>query len=357
MLFIRRGPLIIFFASENPNAFNQVLQENSSYQGCTSSISCASENSLNLKAILCEAMEKAGEADTIAIIHYPRKKDASLLSCVEHVLAIYDTPTNLLTYLINQGQTKSIQQVTPGPSMLVVRLPGDAQKIIDRIQEIYEADRTTVEGAIAEGTQKATMIFFSEQSIDRVLTRNDILEEVLVSSASPLSIYRDIRKNAIRYFAVGLDKSSWYELKINIYDANEQYKLHLERLYLVLTELEAGFALAEEWTSDQAFVLFAVPVYQVKVVSLIAPEQFKKILIGLEYGDRGERIVDMDLYYRNRKIERNHLKEMRQYKKEESGKICRQALLGKLSAKTSESLKQLESNIGLDIHSNREGSE
>lgn len=118
---------------------------------------------------------------------------------------------------------------------------------------------------------------------------------------------RNIRRDAVKYITQSLTDTEWYEYRVNIYDTEGRYMQHLERLMLVITDLELGFALGERWTRDHALALYSVTAYQVRIFSLLPPQRVKKILIGLEFDQQGRRFADMDLYYRNKKVEYNSL--------------------------------------------------
>ncbi|ACB84211.1 hypothetical protein [Natranaerobius thermophilus] len=340
MLFIRRGPLILFMKCETPDELRGVLNE--------------IEESVikiegDIKRVVCTAMDEAGEADTIAAFQ-PKDTENFSLYNAEQVFSISDTPTNFLAKLISCGKSHLIDQVEPGPSFIVMRVPTPGKKVIDQLAEHYSATaayKTSFDDAVKTGTRNSTILLFSDKPISRVLSRRDILQEVLFIPQVPLEIYKDLRTNAMQFFTRGLEdeESNWYELKINIYDSNDQYFLHLDRLYTVLSDLELGFVINEEWTRDQAFIMMSVPVYQVKLFTLTEPKELKKIIMGLEYDEEGNRLVDMDIYFRNRKVERNSLPEVRKMSKEKSGITFRKNVIDMISKEAGDTLKSLEGEI------------
>jgi len=65
--------------------------------------------------------------------------------------------------------------------------------------------------------------------------------------------------------------------------------------------------------------------------------------MGLEYNAKGKRFVDMDLYYRNRKINKND-KGVRNYKVD-TPKHLRMELFARLSRETVDKLLALEAQL------------
>ncbi len=93
---------------------------------------------------------------------------------------------------------------------------------------------------------------------------------------------------------------------------------------------------------------FSVLAYQIKLFTFYKPEEIKRILIGLEFDEEGKRLVDFDLYYRNKKISWVDIdrKKARKDKIEEAVKY-RKALLEQLSKEEEKELKAMEDKINM----------
>lgn len=340
MLFIRRGPMVLFVRSNNFQELSRLLTDSDE---SVTSLNC------EVSDLVCDAMEQAGEADTIMAVHSCDCEHLSLFNS-EQVFSVANSPTNILAKIISSGKVDLIERVEPGPSFIIMRIPHPGKKVIDQVVSYY-SDLVTKTVSYNESLKaqdnNSTILLFSQNPIDRLLSSSDVLDEALVIPRAPLEVYRELRKNAMQFFTRGLEAedSKWYEIKINIYDSNDQFFLHLNRLYTVLSDLELGFVLNEEWTRDQAFVLMSVPAYQVKLFTLQSPQDFKKIAMGLEYDSQGNRLVDLDVHFRNKKIERNSLSEIRKMKKEESGKLFREKLFALMSEEAIKELEKLEQQI------------
>ncbi len=99
-----------------------------------------------------------------------------------------------------------------------------------------------------------------------------------------------------------LENRQWNELEIRIYDSWGRYLDHYERLRAVLESLEAGMILGEGWGKDYAHILMAVKIYRLRLFTFLPAQTIKEILMGLEYGADGSRLVDFDLFSGKEKI-------------------------------------------------------
>jgi hypothetical protein len=83
--------------------------------------------------------------------------------------------------------------------------------------------------------------------------------------------------------------------------------------------------------------------YQVRLFTLTEPAAVKRILMALEADDHGKRFVDMDLYYRNRKVSKSD-KGVRSAKTE-GRKELRRELLGRLTPDAVRGLREIEARL------------
>ncbi|MBP9028095.1 MAG: hypothetical protein KBF46_02515, partial [Aminivibrio sp.] len=139
--------------------------------------------------------------------------------------------------------------------------------------------------------------------LNRPLSLADMMDEVLhVEGVSFEKLLNSLRSRALWYFSEGLENRQWNELEIRIYDSWGRYLDHYERLRIVLESLEAGMILGEGWGKDYAHILMAVKIYRLRLFTFLPVPAIKEILMGLEYGADGSRLVDFDLYSGKEKI-------------------------------------------------------
>lgn len=324
MIFVRTGPRFLFLQTGNEVRLKEKLVD-----------------ILQGKVLpFTAAMKAAGESNTIVLVNPPETQHVNVNGA--GVILLLVGSSVVLSCLFNAGVGKLVSRVDLGPGLLVQRVPRDGHAVIETVREYYGAVGLNMEDAISRGGADDTVIFFTEQPLSRPVKVEDILEPVLLVNRPVPVMYRELRQEAVRYFTEGLESGQWHEVRINIYDAEEEYKTHYRRLVLALEDLEAGLILGETWTRDHALALFSVVAYQVRLFTTMESLELKRVLLGLEYDSRGSRFVDMDLYYRRRKIEKAEVikklpRDLRGY-----GLYFREQLFSRLSEETREKILQLE---------------
>lgn len=152
-----------------------------------------------------------------------------------------------------------------------------------------------------------------------------------------------LRLEGLRLITQSLTDSQWYELRINIYDSYGRYKEHYDRLMFVLSKLEIGMVLGESWTKDYAVMLYSVLTYQVRLFTFFKPIEVKKLLMALEYTADGKRLVDFDLYYKNKKIHWSSVSKAKgKQNKHEDASSYRKDLYAKLKPEDVKKLEDME---------------
>ncbi|MTI85431.1 MAG: hypothetical protein FH756_16445 [Firmicutes bacterium] len=326
MIFVRTGPRFLFLRTEAEAKLREKLVE--VLQGKIMSFT--------------EAMEIAGEANTIVLVTLPDSRQVSAADREVVLLPVGSSVT--LSRLFNTEVGKIISRAELGPGMLVQRVPRDGQKVIETVQDYYGAEKLELGNAVSQGEADDTVIVFTDRPVSRPIRVDEVLSVLLVKRQVP-EMYRELRQEAVRYFTVGLESGQWHEVRINIYDVDEQYEIHYRRLVQALEDLEAGLILGETWTRDHALALFSVVAYQVRLFTTLEPLELKQVLLGLEYNAQGFRFVDLDLYYRRRKVERGDIiknlpKDVRGY-----GMYFREQLFSRLSKECGEKISQLEEGL------------
>lgn len=85
--------------------------------------------------------------------------------------------------------------------------------------------------------------------------------------------------------------------------------------------------------------------YEVFLYTTLDKNVLKDILVGMEYLNNGDRIVDLDLFSNKKKVRWSILKTEEIYKKIEVGVASRNRLLNKLNNNQIEILKTVEAEI------------
>ncbi len=261
----------------------------------------------------------------------------------EKIIRVPVESSQILSELFSPEIHKMIENTQLGAGIIIVRVAGDGTALEKEMEEIYGAESMNIELAVSEGEANDTILLLTNTSLSRKLTEEDIIRVPLLIRQDHRTLYRDLRKQGAHLITQSLRDKKWYEMRINIYDAENHYEIHYERLQTAFSDLDIGMILGETWTRDHALVLMSVLAYQVRLFSLEPPEKIKRILMGLEFNSRGKRFVDMDLYYRNRKVGKND-KNVRKSINEPRVEI-RDELINRLTPQAQQELQKLENII------------
>ncbi|HHY92964.1 MAG TPA: hypothetical protein GX511_06445 [Firmicutes bacterium] len=323
MFLLRLGPQFLFLRSAEPGRIESALAE------------VATACGLDLKA----AMTAAGENDTVAFLTPPGPTQTRVADA-RQILYLPSPAAAVLACLINTGAATALARIDLGPGTLILRIPAPGSSLVERLTEEYGGRRVGFVEGIDAGEAGDTLLGFTAHPIRSVVPLDQVEATFLLVPRPAGPLLRDLRRGAVRYFTETLDKGEWYELRINIYDAYGNYTRHLERLVLTLEELELGLILGEVWTRDHGFALLSVTAYQVRLFTPYSPLKIKRVLMGLEYNAAGERMVDLDLYYKNQKVNWVSTVEGRRQSRSEAGAAARAELLAQLSPAAREKLEQ-----------------
>ncbi len=292
-----------------------------------------------------QGMEEGSDESTMIFIT-KENLQKTRIEDAKFILLINGPASICLTNLINSQISALINRVDMGPSTILMRIAGDEGLIKEEIKELYSGKVLSMDEAVDEGEDKDTILFLTYRQISSVIRARDLLKGTLLIKQPGWEVFKSLRSRGVLLITRSLENRKWYELRINIYDSREKYEVHYDRLNYVLSKLEVGMVLEEGWTKDHALVLFSVLAYQIKLFTFYKPEEIKRILIGLEYDEQGNRLVDFDLYYRNKKISRVDIDRTKgkRDKVEEAVKY-RKSLLEQLSKAEQEELRAMEEKI------------
>ncbi|MFW6270120.1 MAG: hypothetical protein ACOC4G_08575 [Bacillota bacterium] len=328
MNLVRKGPRYLFFKTVEEEKLAEFLI-----------------NKLKGKNLdFSEALEKAEEGSTIGFIIPAGKKELKIED-TSYIIMIPETPLQVLKTVINENKTDIFVEIDLGPGHTVMRIPQKGEEVIQQIQDFYDAVSVNLLEGIDRGGEDDTLISFTDQPLKSKIKSLQLVKKNLLVDIPLQIIYKELRRDAVRYITHGLEEPQWYELKINIYDTSDEYELQYNRLVLALSDIEAGFILGESWTKDHAVALLSVIAYQVRFFTILPPQEVKKILIGLEYDTEGNRIVDFDLYYNSRKVEWVDARDENVKDRTHLGEIYRRKLKSRLSSNTLEEIQKLEEQI------------
>jgi len=285
-------------------------------------------------------------ANDLTVVTYltTAMKPTLSFSEVDTLVKIKGEMFDILMKIINNDKEHLITQTRVGPGIVLMKLIGDEDKIIDLVKKDFDAKGASILSQLNEHSN-GTVISF---------TKGDITKPVSCELFHPVSLHTDrdfrevmqsIRLQNLKYLNAGLHNEDWYELKIKIYDAYGKFDLHYHRLAYILEKLDLGLILGESWGTDAATIFLSVGIYKVRFFTFYNPIHIKKILLGLEFLDDGTRIVDYDLYLKRRKIHWDALRDKEHTTRETLSRMFRQEILSHLSDTEIEELHKMETEI------------
>lgn len=293
---------------------------------------------------LTTAFDNSGE-DYVIVVLVNKIKEIVRVTDVEALLYAGYTVEELLCGFLNDGMGNYITRTRTAPRLILMRLLGDKEKVLEGIRTDYNASIGSYYDILNNSNNKGTILAFVDKPLNKNVSLAEIYEKALFIPQPYQRLIRSLRMEGLKYLNKGLDNKDWFDLEIRIYDTFSAYDLHYKRLVTVFENLELGIVLGESWGKDSPRFLMTVGVYRLRFFTFYQPEYIKKILLGLEHLDEGQRIVDYDLYYNRKKIDWLEVREDNYRIRHLLSKKYRDEILAKLGPEETEKILALEQEI------------
>lgn len=329
MLYLRLGPRLLFIRTRDIEGMQKFLQQE-----------LAGE-----EVAFHEGFDQATEDSTMCFLTEPHQTTTSIAEA-KKILLVNQVASFCLATIINSHTCGLVHKVEMGPATLIMRIAGEEERILGRLKAEFQGIPVDWETAIQRGRQGHTILSLTRRPINSKLEEKDLLNPKLLLLHPISHVYKRLRVEGLRFITQSLESSQWYELRINIYDSKGNYAAHYYRLVEILSKLEVGMILGETWTRDHALMMLSVMAFQVRLFTFHPPIEVKKLLMAMEFTLDGERLVDYDLYYRNKKIPWTDIKKKKERRsKPEECVALRHWLYSKLSAEDIRHLEEMEEKL------------
>jgi hypothetical protein len=287
-----------------------------------------------------------GEAsDRDVIIHLTSQIKPTLsFDEVDAILHVREEMFEILMRIINTDTHHLITKTRVGPGIVIMKLIGDEEKVIQMVKDDFHATSATMHSQLS-GKSNGTVISFTKGNIAKPVSFEEMHPVSLHTQTDFRDVLQSLRLQNLKYLNAGLHNEDWYELKIKIYDAYGRFELHYKRLAYILEKLDLGLILGESWGTDAATIFLSVGIYKVRFFTFYNPIHIKKVLLGLEFLDDGTRIVDYDLYLKRRKIHWDALRDKEHNSRESLSHLFRQEILSQLTDEEVHELHDMEQEI------------
>ncbi|MCF7935930.1 MAG: hypothetical protein K9L28_06300 [Synergistales bacterium] len=272
----------------------------------------------------------------------------------EHIILVRAPLEETLITMIREGVTDCISNICPSPGMILVRLMGKMEPVVDQLRKEYDAASITPGFFMGCAVLPSTAVFFTKTPLNRSITVEELHSEGLLIDRDQKELLAELRSRDIEFLNTSLQGQKWTNAEIRIYDIYERYFLHYRRLVCVIRGLELGVIVEEGWGKDQAMVLMSVPVYKVRLYTPHSQGELKRICLGLEFDDQGKRLADIDVLENGKRMSWTDFRKKRKGRQGASNiesrmafaKEVRRSILQQLPARERETVSRLEEELG-----------
>ena len=316
-------------------------------------------------AFSCEPMEQLGLGIDITKTHCV----LCLLDCTKETpqlylyLGIAQSVEYVLCHLNNDPAKPQISSMRALPPIITFNSLGEQKPLVDKIQSEFPCERTNLNALLKRENDQGVIVAFL---MDDTAAKRKFYEETLFIQQEYASLLRYLRIHAPRYLAKAFAPNAWHMVDLRIYDRYEAYDLQYQRLLTAISALQLGYVVTEAWDREVSAFTEPVGTYHIRLLTFLEPVELKQLLIGLEYSQTGQRLVDLDLFWHRKKLSWKNLldnKEIRRQIKQtadffpksnffavQSDKLaliqhCLKQTNARLSADDKETLRQMEAVI------------
>lgn len=232
------------------------------------------------------------------------------------------------------------------PKILIMRVIGDCEQTLEKLQQDFGGRILNYLESIDSGNSGTTVIGLTQKPVNRSANLSDLHPRFLAIDGDYPVLRRKLAMKAFSYVNIGEQIVNWNRLEIRIYDLYSDYQHHYERLLEVLDALELGLVLGKFWSKDYPRFMMPVEVYSVIFFTYADPLEIKRILLGLEHLDGGVRLVDYDLFLKDKKIYwKQTVPKGSRMLRHEAARVARADLLLRLDKASRQRLFSLEAQL------------
>lgn len=206
--------------------------------------------------------------------------------------------------LLNAKAGDCISRGRMEPGYLIVRLIGDIERGIENIRRDYGGEFIPREPFFRETLpEDSTIIYFTREPLNRPIPQRAMYEKALfVTKHSKEMLLTTLRQQQNEYLNDSTGTPDWNSMEIQIGDKEGRFSAHRQRVWTAIQGLQLGSIMEEGWRKEYTLVGKLVNVYVLTLFTPFDAEKIKGWLTGLEYGENGERLADLDLFFKGAKI-------------------------------------------------------
>lgn len=220
-------------------------------------------------------------------------------SAKEVYLGLGQSAEYVLCHLMNEKAQPMISAIRALPPMIIFNSLGEQQPVVDKIQAEFKCERTKLSDLLMRENDQGVIVTFL---MNDQPTRREFYQETLFIQQEFSHLLSYLRIHAPRYLAKAFEPDAWHMVDLRIFDRYEAYDLQYNRLVKAIKVMKLGYIVTETWNREVSTFADPVGTYHIRLLTFMEPLELKKLLMGLEYSQSGDRIVDLDLYWHGKKI-------------------------------------------------------
>ncbi|ASJ15509.1 hypothetical protein [Thermococcus radiotolerans] len=315
MKVLRFGPSIIFLRAKDAELVKKAVSE-----------------AFGVKELPTdEAIKLSNEFETVVFVTEEWKKETIP---PETAFLIGAHAPVVLSEVVNRNLP--VEKVHVESTLILLRIPTNVEDGLKLLAEKYGGEIMDIRTAFDEGEAGDTIIGVTTKKLSAPIGPDEISGAVLIRRDF-LSVYHELTID-VPVLLLRL-MPEWKEITIKIYDTDKRYDENIERLMMVIEDLDLGFVVGEGWDWDYPRPFMRVPVYKLKLLTWEDPVRVKFLLKGIEYVGY-KRLCDIDVFLEGKKI---HWTALGKYdSKFELAKAAREELERNLSEDVLERLRKIE---------------
>ncbi len=329
IFFVRSGPeTIVFTFSENFDKAEPILLSWGEYAGSSieEAFSISGEFS---RIVIARIIKGASEKEEVRV--YISE------TCIQRLLCM------MLNARLGEGIIESRMQ----PGYILVRLLGDIKKGIEKIREDFGGDYIPNDPYFSEPMpEDSSVIYFTAEPLNHRIPHSKMHDKALyVTEHSKEKLIATLRMRQNEYLGDSMGTPDWNRMEIRIGDKEGRFGIHRKRIWTAVQGLQIGTILEEGWEREYTLMGRIADVYLLKLFTPLDEESVKGFLSGLEYDDLGERVADLDLYFKGKKISWKERGREGGLSKSELGIAARKSMLERLDIYSLSKMHRLDEEL------------
>lgn len=221
----------------------------------------------------------------------------------EQRLRVSCSSGTLLAQLLNAHMCGLVEEVHRLPRLHLFRLAGEPERAAEQLCRRFGGQPVELNNLFDPWPTEGISLCLTDKNLRRPVGFNDLYPYALRLTGDPERLIEELNRQALNLFNLSMGDRPWSLLEVKAYDSYGRYDLQRRRLIQLFEGLDTGLILSEGWGRDYGRVLIPLQVYTFKLYTYLTAAQLKRLLVGLEWDDFGNRLADYDLYEGKKKID------------------------------------------------------